>query len=207
MMDNNNLGGRFAAGLLNENPLFRLGLGICPALAVTTHAATGLAMGVATACALVCTSVVAALFGRFTNETGRLPVYLMIAACFATVADLILKANYPDLSASLGIFVPLIAVSCLLLSRAEYAGDHGFGATIGDALGMGVGYVIAMTVLGIVRELIGHGTVFGANVLPAACSPMVMMALPAGGFMALGLLMGICNAVLGKKDEKEGTPV
>lgn len=205
MMDNNNLTGRFAAGLWNENPLFRLGLGLCPALAVTTRAANGLGFGIAAACALVCTSIVSALIGRLTDEKGRLPVYLMIAACFATVADLVLKGWFPALSGELGIFVPLIAVSCLLLSRADYAANNGFGAAIGDAVGMGIGYIIAMTVLGIVRELLGYGTVFGKTILPAAYNPMVLVILPAGGFLALGLLMGICNAILGKKPEKEET--
>ena len=205
MMDKNTSNGGLLNGIVSANPLLRLALGLCPALAVTTTAANGLGMGIATACALVCTSIITFLLGRIVSEKGRIAVFMMVSAAFATVAQLVLKAAFPALSAALGIYVPLIAVNCLLLSRAEFASENGFGATLADAIGMGIGYICAMTVVGIVRELLGQGTLFGAAVLPA--TPVVLMALPAGGFLAVGLLMGIFNAIVGKKDKKEETPV
>ena len=205
MMDKNTSNGGLLNGIVSANPLLRLALGLCPALAVTTTALNGLGMGVATACTLVCTSIITFLLGRIVSEKGRIAVFLMVNAAFATVVQLVLKAGFPGLDAALGIYVPLIAVNCLLLSRAEFACDNGFGATFADAVGMGVGYICAMTVVGIVRELLGKGTLFGATVLPG--SPVLLMALPAGGFLAVGLLMGIFNAIVGKKDKKEETPV
>lgn len=197
---------RFMKGILSENPLFRLALGVCPALAVTTYAASALGMGVATACVLVCTSIVTFLLGKVVSEKGILATFLMVSACFATVAQLFIQAGFPDLANEAGIFLPLIAVNCLILNRADFAANNNFLDTVGDAFGMGIGYICAMTIVGIVRELLGRGTIFGANVLPV--SPVILMILPAGGFIALGLLMSIFNAILGRKEEKkEETPV
>ena len=200
---NTSLGALLRNGILGENPLLRLGLGLCPALAVTTRAANGLGLGIATACALVCTSVVAALLGRILSEKGRLPVFMLVSACFATLAQMVLKGWAPALSGALGLYAPLMAVSCLILSRANFAAERGFAAAVADAVGMGLGYICAMTLLGILRELIGCGTVFGRAVLPAGYEPMLLLVMPAGGFLALGLLMGIFNALSGKRGKKE----
>lgn len=198
--------GGLGYGLWTGNPLLRLALGICPALAVTTRAVNGLGLGVATACVLVCTSLIMAILGRFLTEKGRLPVTMLVSAAFAAVAGMVLKGWQGELYQSLGIFAPLMAVNTVILCRAgDYAAQKGVGAAIADSVGMGVGYILALTVLGIVRELIGSGAVFGARVLPAGYEPMLMAVMPAGGFLALGILMGICNAVVargGKEDSK-----
>lgn len=187
------------------NPLFRLGLGVCPALAVTTCASTALGMGIATACALVCSSLVAWALGRFVSEKGAIATWMMVTACFATVAQMVLKGLFPELAAEMGIFLPLIAVSTLLLSRADFAANNSFSEAMMDACVMGIGYVVAITLVGIVRELLGSGAIFGAEILPV--SPVTLAALPAGGFIVLGLLMGIFNALTAKKNGKEETPV
>ena len=192
-------------GVLGGNPLLRLGLGLCPALAVTTRAANGLGLGVATACVLVCTSLVASLLGKVVSEKGRLPVFLLVSALFATVARMILRGWFPALSESLGIYAPLIAVSCLILSRADFAAERGPASAVADAVGMGVGYICGMTLLGVLRELIGCGTIFGAAILPAGYEPMLMLVMPAGGFLALGILMGIFNAISAKNGKKEAS--
>ena len=194
---------RTSNGILAGNPLFRLGLGVCPALAVTTCASAALGMGVATACVLVCSSLVAFVLGKVVSEKGAVATWIMVTACFATVAQFILKGWFPELANELGIFVPLIAVSSLLLSRADFASNNSFGAAMGDALGMGVGYIIAMTLVGVVREILGKGTIFGSSLLPF--TPMTLAALPAGGFIVLGLLMGCWNALTAKKNGKEET--
>ena len=194
---------RTSNGILAGNPLFRLGLGVCPALAVTTCASAALGMGVATACVLVCSSLVAFVLGKVVSEKGAVATWIMVTACFATVAQFILKGWFPELANELGIFVPLIAVSSLLLSRADFASNNSFGAAMGDALGMGVGYIIAMTLVGVVREILGKGTIFGSDLLPF--TPMTLVALPAGGFIVLGLLMGCWNALTAKKNGKEET--
>lgn len=186
-------------GLWSGNPLLSLALGLCPALAVTTRAANGLCLGIATACVLVCTSLVASILGKILNERGRLPVFLLVSATFAAIAQMVLKILQPALCLELGVFVPLIAVNCLILNRAEtFAAERGPAAAVADAVCMGIGYALALTLVGIVRELIGRGTIFGAAILPASYEPMLMMVMPAGGFLALGLLMGIYNAISGR---------
>ncbi len=191
---------RFVKGLLRDNPLLCLALGVCPALAVTTYAVNGLALGVITCCVLVCATLVSCLLGKVSSEKGQLALYMMVSAAFAAVADLIVKANFPELSAALGIFVPLTAVSSLVLSRAAFAVDNTPGEAVADVLGMGIGYLCAMTVVGVVRELLAHGSVFGAAILPGG---IPSIALPAGGFLVLGVLMGVFKAIVGKKDEEE----
>ena len=181
------------------NPLLSLALGLCPALAVTTRAANGLGLGLATACVLVCTCLVASILGKILDERGRLPVFLLVSALFAALAQMILKILQPALCQELGVFVPLIAVNCLILNRSEtFAAENSPAAAIADAVRMGLGYALALTLVGIVRELISRGTVFGMAILPASFEPMLMMVMPAGGFLALGLLMGICNAISGR---------
>ena len=189
-------GARLSRGVWSENPLLRLALGICPALAVTTRAANGLGLGIATACVMICVSLLASLLGKVVSERGRLPVFMLLSAAFAGIACMVMKGWQPALSEALGVFAPLIAVNCLIFNRAEtFAADNGPVAAVADAIGMGVGYTLALTALGVIRELIGHGSIFGAAVLPAGYEPMLMAVMPAGGFLALGLLMGIYNAI------------
>ena len=186
------------------SPLLRLGLGICPAIAVTTTAVNGLAMGVATACALVCVTLIMSLLGKLLSEGGRLPVTLTVSALFATLAQMVLRAEFPAINVALGVFVPLIAVNCLILCRADAAVERGPGGALVDGLVMGIRYVLALTVLGVIRELIGCGSVFGTRVLPAGYEPVLLAVLPAGGFMLCGLAMGVYRAITGKgKDDGE----
>ena len=196
MAENNKSTGALA------NPLLGLGLGVCAALAVTTTAFNGLGMGIATACALILTNLIVALLAKLVSEKARLPLTALVAAGMATLVQLVLKGWFPALEASLGIFVPLIAVSCLLLNRGGVAAASSPAAALTDGAVMGLGYICAMTVLGIVRELIGAGALFGKTVLPGY-EPMLMLALPAGGFLALGLLMGIYNAFANRHSDKK----
>ena len=196
-MDNRKLsaGERLTGGLLGENPLLRLGLGLCPALAVTATARVALGMGVATACVLLVTAIVMGLIGGAISGKGRVPVTLVVSAALATVAQMILMGWFPELSAALGVFAPLIAVNSLILLGGGRTADNGVGAAIADGLGMGLGYVAAMTLVGAIRELLGKGSVFGAAVLPASFQPVVLASLPAGGLIIVGVCMGIFRAL------------
>jgi len=206
MAEKKSMGALLISGLLKENPLLRLALGLCPALAVTTTAFNGLGMGIATACVLLCTSVVVSLLRDLLPEKGRFVAFLVISAAFATLAQMVLKGWQPALCASLGIFVPLIAVNCLILNRADaFAAQNSPAAAIADAVGMGLGYIVAMTLTGAVRELLGAGTVFGQRVLAAGYQPVLLAVMPAGGLLVVGLLIGIANAIAARHSgKKEG---
>lgn len=191
-------------GFLGNNPLFRLGLGVCPALAVTTTATNGLGMGVATACVLLLTCAVMGLIGGRIDGKARLAVTLTVSAAFSTVAQMVLRGWFPALNEALGVFVPLMAVSSLILCVGQNA-ESGLGVTLLEGVKAAVGYAVAMTLIGVVRELLGHGSVFGAAVLPAGYEPLLLAILPAGGLMVVGLMMGAYNALFGRgKKGKEG---
>lgn len=197
-----NPGRLFGRGILGDNPALRLGLGICPALAATTRAANGLTLGLATACVLVCSALVTSLIKGILPRKGRWAVLLAISAVFATLARTALRLTFPEITAELGVFVPLIAVNALLLSRLDdVAAEASPAAALADSLGMGLGYALALTLIGVVRELIGCGSVFGAQVLGAGYEPMLLAVLPAGGFLIYGLIAGIFNALAGKRPE------
>ena len=181
----------------NDSPLLRLALGACPALAVAVTAANGLTIGVATACVLVLSAIVVALLGNFVSDKGRVPLFMVTSAVFAGIAQLILKAYCAETAASMGIYLPLIAVNCLLLARLDGQGG------VGDAVKQAIGFICLMTVLGALREIIDVGAVFGKPLLPKGLQLSAMAALPAGGLMLLGLLVGIANAVKGKGSRKE----
>ena len=201
-------GKRLMDGIMAQNPLFRLALGLCPALAVTITAQNGLVMGLATACVLVCTSLVASLLGKVVAEKGRLAVFMLVSACFATVAGMVLEGWFNEAYRALdklALFVPLIAVNCVILNRADrLAADANPVVAVADAIGMGIGYTLALTLIGVVRELLGSGKLFGASVLGAGFKPMTLLVKPAGGFLIAGLLMGIFAAIFGKRAKKEG---
>lgn len=191
------------AKLFGNNPLLRLGLGLCPALAVTTTAANALGMGVATACVLLLTCAVTGLVGGLIDRRARLAVTLIISAGFATLMQMVLRSWFPALNEALGVFVPLTAVSSLILCHAD--AEDGLGAALAGGAAMGVGYILAMTLLGVVRELLGRGTVFGASVFPAGYEPFLLAMLPAGGLLITGLAAGVYRAVACRGNrEKEG---
>ena len=187
-------------GLWKENPTFRLLLGMCPTLAVSTAAINGVGMGVAATAVLVCSNVFVSLLRNFIPSRVRIPAYVVIIASFTTIVQLVMKAFAPELDKALGLYIPLIVVNCIILGRAEaYASSHGPWLSAMDGLGMGLGFTLALTILASIRELLGAGTLFGVAVLGQAYTPVVIMLLAPGGFLALGLLLGLLNLLSLKK--------
>ena len=172
---------------------------MCPTLATTTSALNGLSMGVATMAVLVCTNFVISCIKNLTPDKVRIPVFVVVIAAFVTILQLVVKAYLPDIDKSLGIFIPLIVVNCIILGRAEaFACKNTPLASIFDGLGIGLGFTLALTLLGMVRELIGAGSLFGATILPETCN-VLLFVLPPGAFISLGLL----NALIGHLGQKE----
>ena len=156
-------------GLVTENPTFTLMLGMCPTLAITTAGSNGVGMGLATTAVLVCSNLFISLLRKFIPEKVRIPSFIVVIASFVTMIDLFMKAYLPDLSASLGMYIPLIVVNCIIFARAEsFAFKNPPLLSIADGLGMGLGFTFAITLLSCIRELIGNGTIFGAAVMPAS---------------------------------------
>ena len=196
------LGRVFANGILSENPTFRLVLGTCPTLAVTTSAINGAGMGLAATFVLLCSNIVISLLRNFIPSKVRIPAFITVICTFVTIIQLVMQAYLPSLYERLGIFIPLIVVNCIILGRAEaFASKNGVVASAVDGLGMGVGFTLALTLIGCVREVLGNGTIFGTAVMGTAFEPMLIAVLPAGGFMVYGLLLGIINAIGSKKKE------
>lgn len=184
-----------------DSALLRLALAACPALAAATTAANGLTLSVATGCVLVLSGAVAALLDNFVSEKGRVPLFIGISAVFAGIAQMIVKAVCGGTAAALGIYLPLIAVNCLLLARP--AEENGLTCAVAEGVKMALGYICLVTLLGALRELMDVGAVFGAQLLPKGLQLSAMAALPAGGLMLLGLLAGIFNALKPKRSGKE----
>jgi electron transport complex protein RnfE len=190
----------FTNGIFKDNPIFVQLLGMCPTLAVTTSATNGFAMGAATTVVLVAANIVISLMRKLIPSKIRIPIFIVVIATFVTMVGLFLKAYLPEIDKSLGLFIPLIVVNCLILARAEaFAFKNGPGESLLDGLGMGLGFTLALTILGIVREIPGEGSVFGINLLPEAFEPAVIMILPAGAFLALGLLLAANNVIKDRK--------
>ncbi len=184
----------FRRGLVKENPAFSLLLGMCPTLAVTTAAANGLGMGLATTAVLTASNLLISLIRNVVPNKIRIPVYVVVIASFVTVVDLVMQAFLPGLHAVLGLFIPLIVVNCIILQRAEaFASQHGPLDSIADGLGMGLGFTGALTILGSIREIIGAGTIFGKAIFGASYQPMLIMILAPGAFLTLGLLIALLN--------------
>ncbi len=186
-------------GLVRENPVFVQVLGMCPTLAVTTSVANGIGMGLATTFVLLFSALIASVIKPIVPNEVRIPVYAVVIATFVTIADLVLKAFFPPLSQSLGPYVPLIVVNCIIMGRVEaFATRNGPGISIIDAVGMGAGFTLSLTVLGAVREILGSGTLLGIQLFGDGFTPLLVMILPAGAFLTLGILMAIFNAVKAK---------
>ena len=180
----------FKNGVINENPIFAQVLGMCPTLAVTTSAENGLGMGLATTAVLICSNFVISLVRKFIPSKIRIPAFIVVIATFVTLVGMLLKAYMPALDAALGLFIPLIVVNCLILARAEsFASKNNPVSSIVDGLGMGLGFALSLTILGAVRELFGNGSVFGMSLLGSTYNPALIMILPPGAFLALGLLL------------------
>lgn len=180
-------------GLIKENPTFVLLLGMCPTLATTTSAINGLSMGLATMFVLICSNVAISLIKNLTPDMVRIPVFVVVIASFVTVLQMCLAAYLPAVNASLGLYIPLIVVNCVILGRAEaFACKHGAFDSMMDGVGMGLGFTVALTLLGIVRELLGAGSVFDIRLLPET-TYMLLFILPPGAFITLGYLIAIIN--------------
>lgn len=187
-------------GILTENPTFRLVLGMCPTLAVTTVAINGIGMGLATTFVLMGSNFAISLLKSFIPEKVRIPAYVVIIATFVTMVQLLMEAFLPDLYSALGIFIPLIVVNCIILARAEaFANKHSVIESLTDGLGMGLGFTLSLTTLGAIRELLGNGTIFGLQIMGAGFEPALIMAMAPGGFMLLGLLLALINKLGEKK--------
>jgi len=185
----------FTKGIVKENPVLRLVLGMCPTLAVTTAAINGVAMGGAVIFVLLGSNIVVSLIRNITPAKVRIPVFIVVIASFVTTVDLLMAGFFYELHKVLGIFIPLIVVNCIILGRAEaFASKNSVSRSILDALGMGIGFTLALTVLGSIREILGNGTIFGFDLLTGlGYQKFIIMLLPPGAFIALGFLMGLMN--------------
>jgi electron transport complex protein RnfE len=182
----------FLNGIIDENPTFRLVLGMCPTMSITITAFNGVGMGLATTFVLVFSNLVISLLRKTIPESIRIPTFVVIIATFVTIVDLMIQAYVPALNKSLGIFIPLIVVNCIIFARAEaFAFRNPPLAAMVDGLGMGIGFTLAITVLATIREILGAGAFFGVRVMPAAYQPMGIIIQPPGGFVMLGLLLAI----------------
>lgn len=198
------LGKVVSNGIITENPTFRLVLGTCPTLAVTTSAINGLGMGAAATFVLICSNLVISLLRNFIPDKVRIPAFIVVICTFVTMVQLLMQAFVPSLYDALGIFIPLIVVNCIILARAEaFASKNGPVASACDGLGMGLGFTVALIILGSIRELIGNGSIFGANILGASYEPMLLIVLASGGFLTYGLLLGLFNLIVKKSEDKK----
>jgi electron transport complex protein RnfE len=180
-------------GIVKDNPTFVLMLGMCPTLATTTSAGNGLSMGLATMAVLICTNFVISLLKSLTPDKVRIPVFIVVIAAFVTILQLVIKAFLPDVDKELGLFIPLIVVNCIILGRAEaFAAKNSPANSLFDGIGIGLGFTLALTLLGIVRELLGAGSIFGFALLPETYN-ILLFILPPGAFISLGFLIAIVN--------------
>lgn len=193
-MKNNNALQTLTNGIWRENPIFKLVLGMCPTLAVTTSAENGLGMGLAATFVLVSSNVVVALLRNFIPDKVRIPAFIVIIATFVTIVQLLMEAFVPALFASLGLFIPLIVVNCIILGRAEsFASKNPVLLSLLDGVGMGLGFTLGLLMISTVREILGNGTIFGIALFGTNFQPAIMMVLAPGGFLALGLIMAAIN--------------
>ena len=184
-------------GIIKENPTFVLLLGMCPTLATTTSATNGMSMGLATMFVLICSNFVISLIKNVVPDMVRIPVFVVVIAAFVSILQMLMEAYMPSINKSLGIYIPLIVVNCIILGRAEaFACKNNPLASICDGIGMGLGFTLALTLLGSVRELIGAGTLFGVTLLPETCN-VLLFVLPSGAFITLGYLIAIVNKLRG----------
>lgn len=186
-------------GLINQNPSFVLLLGMCPLLATSTSLSNGIGMGLSATAVLICSNIVISLIRKFVPNQIRIAAYIVVIACFVTVVNLLLEAYLPALHASLGIFIPLIVVNCIILARAEaFASKNGVFDSALDGLGMGLGFTGALIIMSSIRELLGNGTLLNFPLLGSKFEPAVLMILPPGGFLTLGLLIAAIQKIRGQ---------
>lgn len=188
------LGERLKNGILDENVIFVQALAMCPTLAVTSSAENGIGMGLAATVVLIGSNLVVSLLRKVIPEKIRIPAFIVIIASFVTLLQFLMQGFVPELYKKLGIFIPLIVVNCVILGRAEaYASKNGPVASIFDGLGQGLGFAVALTIVGAIRELLGAGQLFGHQIMPSSFQPALIMILAPGAFFTLGILMAIIN--------------
>jgi len=189
----------FTKGIVRRNPTFILLLGLCPTLAVSTSVKNALGMGLASTFVLVFSNTIISLIRKFIPKKVRIPCYIVVIATFVTIVELIMEAYLPTLNASLGIYVPLIVVNCVILGRAEaFASRHAVGVSILDGLGMGAGFSLALLLLGAVREILGSNTLWGYQLCPGF-QPALIMILPPGAFLTIAFLLGLFQIIRERK--------
>ena len=189
-----NLSKEFTKGILKENPVLSLVLGTCPTLAITTAAQNAIGMGIAATLVLVCSNAVIALFKKFIPDKIRIPCYITIIAGFVSIVQMLVKAFAPEIDKTLGIYLPLIVVNCIILGRAEmFASKNSLIPSVLDGLGMGIGFTAALLSMGIIRELFGNGTFFSVPILKGFIDPVIVFILPPGGFFVFGMLIALSN--------------
>ena len=187
-------------GILKSNPTFRLVLGTCPTLAVTTTAVNSLAMGLAVTFVLVCSNMMISLLRKVIPDNVRIAAFITVIATFVTILQMLMKSLLPDLYSALGIFLPLIVVNCIILGRAEaFASKNGVADSITDGFSMGIGFTASLTLIGVIRELLGSGSFFSLSL--GVHSPMSVFVLPAGGFFVYGILMAVINHITYKSEK------
>jgi len=199
------LSGEFFKGIYKENPVFRLALGLCPTLAVSTSINNAIGMGAATTFVLLSSNVIVSLlmilFSKLLSEEGqksinkiRIPIFIVVIASFVTIVEMVMAAYFPALSESLGIFIPLIVVNCIILGRAEgFASKNPLIPSIVDGIGMGIGFTLALIAIAFLRELLGSGQILGQTVFGGSFKPVLLMILPPGAFLVIGLYLGGLN--------------
>lgn len=192
-------------GIIEENPTFVQVLGMCPTLATTTSAINGLGMGLSVTAVLICSNLAISALRKVIPNKIRIPAYIIIIATFVTVVDLLLQAFFYDsLYQALGLYIPLIVVNCIILGRAEaFASKNDPISSLFDGLGMGFGFTLALTVLGIIREILGSGSLFGIQILPDAVTPAVIMIMAPGGFIVLGILLALFNHMRSRMTQRK----
>ena len=192
-------------GLIKENPVLVLILGTCPTLALSTQAINGIGMGLSVLFVLTCSNIFISALKKVIPDTVRIPCYIVVIAAFVTIVQLVISAFFPALNDSLGVYIPLIVVNCIILGRAEmFANKNSVIDSALDGIGMGIGYTIALTLMGCIRELLGNGTIFGLTVTANAITPMTIMTMAPGGFLTFGVMIAIVNKITkGKVREKQ----
>lgn len=199
------LRGVFVNGILNENPIFRLVLGVCPTLASTTSATNGLGMGLAATFVLLGSNVVISLLRNIIPDKVRIPAFIVVISTFVTIIQMLIQAFVPALYDALGLFIPLIVVNCIILARAEaFAAKYSVLLSAADGLGMGLGFTGALILIGSIREMIGSGTIFGNALFGASFEPMLLVTMAPGGFIVFGLILGIINTVTERVSKRKG---
>lgn len=194
---------RLYNGIIKENPTFVLVLGMCPTLAVTTSAINGIGMGLSTTVVLVMSNMLISMLRKIIPDSVRMPAFIVVVASFVTVVDFLLQGFVPDLYDSLGLYIPLIVVNCIILGRAEsYASKNPVIPSIFDGLGMGLGFTVSLTCIGLVREILGSGAAFGVKIMPSSYEPITIFVMAPGAFFVLAFLTALQNKVKMKKHGK-----